>query len=209
MRVALNQQKNGLPAACCRFMKSIAAAEVSSSIVSIRFLVSAPVSSIVCLPTLPKRGSTVGSSLSVALHLQHAARAELGAVGRVLRIVGQLRLLLGVEVVEVAEELVEAVDRRQRLVAVADVVLAELAGGVAEVLEQAADRGIELAHAHRRAGEADLGEAGADAVLAGEERRAAGGAATARRSSAGSGRLPWRCGRCWASRSPSGRRCRR
>ena len=50
-------------------MKSMAAAEVSSSIVSIRFLVSAPVSSIVCLPTLPKRGSTVGSSMSVALHL--------------------------------------------------------------------------------------------------------------------------------------------
>ena len=107
---------------------------------------------------------------------QHAARPELGAVGRVLRIVGQLRLFLGVEVVEVAEELVEAVDGRQRLVAVADVVLAELAGGVAEVLEQAADRGIELAHAHRRAGEADLGQPGADAVLAGEERRAAGGA---------------------------------
>ena len=62
------------------------------------------------------------------------------------------------------------------LVAIADVVLAELAGGVAEVLEQAADRRIELAHAHRRAGEADLGQAGADAVLAGEERRAAGGA---------------------------------
>ena len=107
---------------------------------------------------------------------EHAARPELGEVGRILRIVRQLRLFLGVEVVEVAEELVEAVDRRQRLVAVADVVLAELAGGVAEVLEQAADRRIELAHAHRRAGEADLGQPGADAVLAGEERRAAGGA---------------------------------
>ena len=69
MRVALNQQKNGLPAFACRSMKSIAAAEVSSSIVSIRFLVSGPVSSIVCLPTRPKRGSTVGSSVSVALHL--------------------------------------------------------------------------------------------------------------------------------------------
>ena len=177
MRVALNQQKNGLPAACCRFMKSIAAAEVSSSIVSMRFLVSAPVSSMVCLPTLPKRGSTVGSSTSVALHLSTPRGPNLAQIGRVLRIVRQLRLLLGVEVVEVAEELVEAVDRRQRLVAVADVVLAELAGGVAEVLEQAADRGIELAHAHRRAGKADLGQAGADAVLAGEERRAAGGAA--------------------------------
>ena len=68
MRVALNQQKNGLPAVCCRFMKSMAAAEVSSSIVSMRFLVSAPVSSMVCLPTLPKRGSTVGIVRSLALH---------------------------------------------------------------------------------------------------------------------------------------------
>ena len=78
--------------------------------------------------------------------------------------------------IEIAEELVEAVDRRQRLVAVADVVLAELAGSVAEAFEQAADRGIQLAHAHRRARKADFGQAGADAVLAGEERRATGGA---------------------------------
>ena len=61
------------------------------------------------------------------LALEHAARAPLGLERRVLRIVGQFRLFLGVEVIEVAEELVEAVDRRQRLVAVADVVLAELA----------------------------------------------------------------------------------
>ena len=74
------------------------------------------------------------------LALEHAARAPLGLERRVLRVVGQLRLFLGVEVVEVAEELVEAVDRRQRLVAVADVVLAELAGRVAEALEQPADR---------------------------------------------------------------------
>ena len=110
------------------------------------------------------------------LALQHAARTELRQVGRILRIVRQLRLFLGIEVIEIAEELIEAVHRRQRFVAVADVVLAELPGRVAEVLEQAADRRIELAHAHRRAGEADLGEPGADAVLAGEERRAAGGA---------------------------------
>ena len=36
-----------------------------------------------------------------------------------------------VEVIEVAEELVEAVDGGQELVPVAEVVLAELAGGVA------------------------------------------------------------------------------
>jgi hypothetical protein len=48
-------------------------AVVSSSIVSIRFLVSGPVSSMVCLPTLPKRGSTVGSSTLLALVGEHQA----------------------------------------------------------------------------------------------------------------------------------------
>ena len=110
------------------------------------------------------------------LGLEHAARAELRAIGGVLRVVRQLRLLLGIEVVEVAEELVESVDRGQRLVAIADVVLAELAGRVAHVAQQAADGGILLAHAHGRARKSHLREAGADAVLAGEESRATGGA---------------------------------
>jgi hypothetical protein len=43
-----------------------AAATNSSSQVSIRFVLSGPVSSIFCFPTLPHRGSTVVSSLSVA-----------------------------------------------------------------------------------------------------------------------------------------------
>ena len=60
-----------------------------------------------------------------------------------------LGLLLGVEVVEVAEELVEAVDRRQVLVPVAQVVLAELAGGVAERLEQLGDGRVFLLQADR------------------------------------------------------------
>ena len=143
------------------------------------------------------------------LALEHAARAELGAVSRVLRIVGQLRLLLGVEVVEIAEELVEPVDGRQRFVAVADVVLAELAGRVAEVLEQAADRGIELAHAHRRAGEADLGQAGAEAVLAGEKRRPAGGAALLAVIVQEAEAFLGDAVDVGRRRSPSGRRCRR
>jgi hypothetical protein len=40
-----------LPAFCCRLMKSMAAETVSSSIVSMRFLVSGPVSSIYCVPS--------------------------------------------------------------------------------------------------------------------------------------------------------------
>ena len=58
--------------------------------------------------------------------LQDAARTELRSEGGVLWIIGMLGLVLGVQVIEVAEELVEAVHGRQELVAVAEMVLAEL-----------------------------------------------------------------------------------
>ena len=50
---------------------------------------------------------------------------------RILRVEIAFRLLLGIEMVEVAEELVEAVLGRQVLVLVAQMVLAELAGRIA------------------------------------------------------------------------------
>ena len=46
MRVKFIQTKNGFPAFTCLLHKSIAASEVSSSMVSIRLMVSGPVSSI-------------------------------------------------------------------------------------------------------------------------------------------------------------------
>ena len=52
-------------------------------------------------------------------------------VQQLLRIVGMRRVFHRVEVIEVAEELVEAVHGRQELVVIAEMVLAELAGGVA------------------------------------------------------------------------------
>src|SRR5262249_38774879 len=66
--------------------------------------------------------------------LENAARAVLLAELWTLRIVRRFRLFLGVQMVEVAEKLVEAVHGRQVFVAVAEMVLTELAGGVAEVL---------------------------------------------------------------------------
>jgi hypothetical protein len=48
-----------------------------------------------------------------------------------LRVILVFRFFFRVEVMEIAEELIEAVHGRQMLVAVAKVVLAELAGGVA------------------------------------------------------------------------------
>ena len=75
-----------------------------------------------------------------------------------------LRLLLGVEVVERAEELVEAVRRGQMFVAVAEMVLAELAGDVALRLEQLGDGHVARLQAFLRARQADLEHAGAEAA---------------------------------------------
>ena len=111
--------------------------------------------------------------------VEDAARAEpLAEVGVLLglRVVRVLRLLLGVQVVEVAEELVEAVDGRQVLVAVAEVVLAELAADVPVRLEQVGDRRVEVGEPLLRARQAHLGQARADGRLAGDEGGAAGGA---------------------------------
>ena len=54
--------------------------------------------------------------------------------------VGETYALHRVQVVEVAPVLLEAVRRRQRLGVVAQVVLAELAGGVAEIIQELGDR---------------------------------------------------------------------
>ncbi len=67
MRVALSHTKKGLPSALDFFMKSVALGMASAASKSfIRSCVSGPVSVSVCLPTRPKRGSTVESSLSLA-----------------------------------------------------------------------------------------------------------------------------------------------
>jgi len=76
------------------------------------------------LATLPHRGSTVESSTLFA-HDGHVARAHLRP--QILRIVWMTGVFHRVQVIEIAEELVEPVHRGQELVAIAEVVLAELA----------------------------------------------------------------------------------
>src|SRR5450631_3837626 len=66
-----------------------------------------------------------------SLGVEDTARAELRVELGAFRVVRILRLLLGVEVIEVAVELVEAVACGQELVAVAEMVLADLRGSVA------------------------------------------------------------------------------
>ncbi len=164
----LNQTKNGSPASWAALMNFLAAARNSSSHG--------------LHPLLGQRAGVLDllAALAVGPAVQHAARPvlllELGEVLRV-RIVDFLGLFLGVQVIQVAEELVEAVHRRQMLVAVAEMVLAELAGAIAERLERLGDGDVLGLEAQLRAGKTDLGEAGAQAALAGDERRAPGGAA--------------------------------
>ena len=108
--------------------------------------------------------------------MQHAAGAVFLEELRILRIVHLLEFLLGVEVIEIAEELVESVHGGQVLVAVAEVVLAELSGGVAEGLEHFRQRRRFRLQAERCAGPADRGHAAADGILSGDECGASGGA---------------------------------
>ena len=87
------------------------------------------------------------------------------------------RLLLRIQVVEIAEELVKAVCGGEHLVTVAEVVLPELTGHVALRLEQRRDGRIFLLHALRRTGQSHFGQAGAHRGLASDEGGPAGGAA--------------------------------
>src|SRR5262249_44795702 len=93
-----------------------------------------------------------GPGVDDAARRERPHRRELVQVG----VVGVFWILLGVEVVEVSIELVEAVYGRQEAVEVAEVVLAELTGGVAERLEQLGDRGILGLEADGRARHADF-----------------------------------------------------
>ena len=123
------------------------------------------------------------AALAVGPAVQHAARPvlfpELGKVLRV-RVVHFLGLLLGVQVIQVAEELVEPMHRGQMLVAVTEVVLAELAGAIAERLEHLGDGDVLGLEAELRAREDQPWSAGAEAALPGNERRPASGAALLR-----------------------------
>src|SRR4030095_5917305 len=107
--------------------------------------------------------------------VQHTPRAEvLLEVRKVFlrRIVAQLRLLLGIQVVKIAEEFVEAMHGRQVLVLVAKVVLAELASAVTKRLKKVGDAGVFGPHAQRGTRDPHLAQTGAKYALPRNERGA-------------------------------------
>ena len=91
--------------------------------------------------------------------------------------VGEAHPLHRVEVVEIAPELLEAVRRRQRVGVVAQMVLAELAGAVAEIVQELGHRRRAGPQVARAARQLRRDHAGAQGMHAGEEGVAPGGAA--------------------------------
>ena len=123
---------------------------------------------------LGQRAGVLDGAAGVAVDHPTGA-VVLPEVGKVLfrRVVGELWLLFRVQVIQVAEELVEAVVGGQMLVLVAQVVLAELAGGVAQRLQQLGDGGILGLQSHFSSRHSHLAQPGAEHALAGDERRTA------------------------------------
>ena len=138
MRVGLSHRKNGLLSAFALSMNFSARSRISSSTVSIRFGIQrAGVLDLLLADLAPARlhGRVVRVRRPA---VDHVARTDFVHQGPADSWGG--RVLHGIEVIEIAEELVEAVDRRQELVQVAKMVLAELAGGVAHRFECGGDR---------------------------------------------------------------------
>ena len=164
MCVVLSHTKNGFPSLCWRLMKSPAA--IDERVVA-------------GFHSLLRQGTRIGHFLLADATpawflgwivrvgrpgVNDAAGSEiLAEIREVLlrRVVGHFRLFLGVEVIEIAEELVEPVHGGQELVAVAQVVLAELAGRVAGGFSSSAIVGSSVCKPDG-AREPDLGQAGTE-----------------------------------------------
>ena len=102
--------------------------------------------------------------------MDHVARTDF--IEQILRVVRMRRVFHRVQVIEVAEELVEPVDGGQELIEIAQMVLAELPGGVALRFERGGDRAGFRRDADLGTRLADRGHAGADGQFAHDEVRA-------------------------------------
>src|SRR3954453_5067224 len=90
-------------------------------------------------------------------------------IQQLLRVSGERWIFHRIEVIQVAEELIETVHRRQKLVFIAKVVLAELAGCVAHPLEGGGDCHLLGRQADMCAAMADRMDSSSDRQLAGNK----------------------------------------
>ncbi len=99
--------------------------------------------------------------------MDHVARAD--DVQQLLWIAWVRGVFHRIEVIEVDEELIEAMHGRQVFIEIAEVVFAKLAGGLIEILKRACHRASRSGHPDFGSRLADGGQAGADGQLAGDE----------------------------------------
>src|SRR5262249_38113090 len=104
--------------------------------------------------------------------MQDAARPELFLEFRILRIVEVLWVFFRIQVIEVAEELVETVYGGQVLVLITEVVLTELPGSVTHRLKKLRRGPVACLQPHGRARRPHFRKAGAQRTLSGNEARA-------------------------------------
>ena len=102
-------------------------------------------------PFVARRRAIPQDSRRGCVRERSSNQATFGDIAQI-GIVRQFRFFLGVEVIEIAEEFVEPVHGRQIFVAIAQMVLAELTGGVAERLRQFGDGRIFRVKSDRCAG---------------------------------------------------------
>ena len=110
--------------------------------------------------------------LAVGKGVDYAAWPELLLEPGHLRVVLVLGLLLGVEVIQVAQELVETVIGRQMFIPVSQVIFAELTGGITPGLEHLGDSDIPILDPQIGTGQAHFGQACAKPGLARDKGRA-------------------------------------
>ena len=196
MRAGLYQAKNGLLVffGSLRSRKSTTLAEISSSTVFDRSRVSGPSSLHVCLAPVPSAdvhastgrggvrqtvvlGSTAPGTSAQAGDRRVLAWRREGLLGRGLVDVGEAHALHRIEVIEVAPEFLEAVRGRQRVGVVAEMVLAELAGVVAEIEQELGKMRRPGPQIGWAAGNFRQDHANADRLHAGDEGRTPGRAA--------------------------------
>ena len=114
--------------------------------------------------------------IAVGPRVHHTAGTEaLSELGHVfgLGVVVELGLLLGIQVIKIAEEFVEPVHRRKVFIAVPEVILAELASGIAMSLEGGGDGGVFRLETQGGTRQADLRKTRTDRILTADERRPA------------------------------------
>lgn len=112
-----------------------------------------------------RRGAFSRSGLA----FQYAARTEPGQELRIFRVVLVLGFLFGVQVIEVADELIKTVHRRQELIAIPKVILAKLACHIAFGSQKLGNGRVFGRQPLLCAGQTDFGQPRSNRALAGDE----------------------------------------